>query len=371
MPSVSLVATSNTPTYPGDEGTAPPNPMIPCNNSAPSIGTGSPNARKQTANDAALTSHSTSDQATTPAKREGLRNTASPSTNPSIADRTRTANRCGSSRCAIASSRRSQGAGFTTTITATTSAAPNTIAPTIATWTSDTPPTIASRGNEGAAIATAISPSMVSASNTRSTPIEPSTVVNRTGVRRLSTQARANSPARAGSRLFAMKPIAVASHNAASGSGRPAGSRSSTRHRSARIGKVRVARMTVAASSATLARCTCVMTSVKLTSCNAQARRPTDTARPTIQAQRDRALVGLEGEDNEIADFVEQRTELVGREVPRLLAQLLGARQGTLPAVHQALDIDHVQRGHRGRAWRRGGGRRSGRGARGGERRRG
>src|ERR1041384_3830764 len=346
MPSVSLVATSNTPTYPGDEGTAPPNPMIPCNNSAPSIGTGSPNARKQTANDAALTSHSTSDQATTPAKREGLRNTASPSTNPSIADRTRTANRCGSSRCAIASSRRSQGAGFTTTITATTSAAPNTIAPTIATWTSDTPPTIASRGNEGAAIATAISPSMVSASNTRSTPIEPSTVVNRTGVRRLAPPPPANSP-------------------------RPAGSRSSTRHRSARIGKVRVARMTVAASSATLARCTCVMTSVKLTSCNAEARRPTDTARPTIQAQRDRALVGLEGEDNEIADFVEQRTELVGREVPRLLAQLLGARQGTLPAEHQALDIDHVQRGHRGRAWRRGGGRRSGRGARGGERRRG
>jgi hypothetical protein len=42
-------------------------------------------------------------------------------------------------------------------------------------------------GNEGAAIATAISPSITSASNTRSTPIEPRAVVKRTGSWREAT----------------------------------------------------------------------------------------------------------------------------------------------------------------------------------------
>src|SRR2546426_4177216 len=80
--SVARVAASNTPTNPGDDGRATPNPIIPCNNSAPSAGTGRPNAWKQIANDAPFTSHSSSDHATTPTNRPGLFSTSSPATRP-------------------------------------------------------------------------------------------------------------------------------------------------------------------------------------------------------------------------------------------------------------------------------------------------
>src|SRR6059036_1298758 len=78
MASVTRVAASNTPTNPGEAGSATPKPMIPCSRNAPSAGTASPKARKHTANAAAFTSHCTTDQPTTPRNRPGLFSTSSP-----------------------------------------------------------------------------------------------------------------------------------------------------------------------------------------------------------------------------------------------------------------------------------------------------
>ena len=66
-------------------------------------------------------------------------------------------------------------------------------------------------------IATAIKLTSINPSNTRSTPTEARAVEKRTGNWRDATYARANSPARTGRRLFAMKPIAVACQSAPSG----------------------------------------------------------------------------------------------------------------------------------------------------------
>src|ERR1051325_3780846 len=74
--SVARVAASNKPMNPGELGSATPKPMIPCSRNAPAGGTGSPNARKQTANAAAFTSHCTTDQNTTARKRPGVLSTS-------------------------------------------------------------------------------------------------------------------------------------------------------------------------------------------------------------------------------------------------------------------------------------------------------
>src|SRR2546430_1539202 len=97
--SVARVAASNTPTYPGELGSATPNPMIPCSRNAPTAGTGNPNARKHVANAAAFTSQSTADQTTTATKRPGLLSTSSPATNPSAMRVIRSATRAGRPAC--------------------------------------------------------------------------------------------------------------------------------------------------------------------------------------------------------------------------------------------------------------------------------
>ena len=165
----------------GVEGTATPKPMMPCSSSAASSGTASPKARKQIANAAAFVIHSTSDQNTTPANRAGLFSTASPSTIPSEACSTRSAARTGSTRRAMRSTSTSQGVGRFAIRSATSRNAPNSTAVDAAIVESERPPTCACAGNDKAAIATAINASMTSASNTRSTAIEPSAVVKRTG----------------------------------------------------------------------------------------------------------------------------------------------------------------------------------------------
>ena len=61
-------------------------------------------------------------------------------------------------------------------------------------------------------MATVIRATMAMPSMMRSTATEASAAGKRTPVRRLAANARANSPARAGRMLFAMKPMAVACH---------------------------------------------------------------------------------------------------------------------------------------------------------------
>ena len=94
----------------------------------------------------------------------------------------------------------------------------------------------------------------------RSTPIDPSAVVKRTGSWRDATYARANSPARAGSRLFAMKPIVMACHRGMNGNGWPLPSRRIDRQRIARTGNVSVATKTVSRSSQPFACCASAQT---------------------------------------------------------------------------------------------------------------
>src|SRR6266516_5053880 len=317
--------------------------MIAWSNSAPSAGTGMPNARKHTANPAALTSHSTSDHATTPANRPGRRSTSSPPINPSASRTSRSARRAGSTPWVILLKKESQGAGRCTTARATSRAAPNPIAPLPATRLTDVPPITASRGKDGAAIASAISPTITNPSITRSTPIDAKAVVKRTGSCRLATYARANSPARAGSRLLAMKPMAVACHSGMSGRRVSSPARSINCQRQVRIGKVAVMRTTLASNNHGSAWLACVKTSRGLTSCSVQTSRATETARPMSPAQRVARLpagrAGFDREGNEVADFFDEGAQALARCRAGFRAQLLGALLGALAAIEQGADV--------------------------------
>src|SRR6266496_259302 len=309
--------------------------MIAWSSSAPSAGTGMPNARKHTANPAAFTSHSTSDHATTPAKRPGRRSTSSPTISPSASRARRSARRAGSTPWVTLLKKESHGVGRCTTARATSSAAPKTIAAPLATRLTDVPPMTASRGNDGAAIASAIM-----ATITRSTPMEAKAVEKRTGSCCLATYARANSPARAGSRLLAMKPTAVACHSGRRGRRVSSPARSINCHRQVRIGKVAVMRATLASNSHGSAWLACVSTSRGLTSCSVQTSSATETARPMSQAQRvARLLAGLDGEGNEVADFFDEGAQALARCRAGFLAQLLGALLGALAAIDQGADV--------------------------------
>src|SRR6266446_5713464 len=64
-------------------------------------------------------------------------------------------------------------------------------------------------------------------------------------------------------------------------------------------------------------------------------------ASPINQAPLQRFfLLGFDGEDNEIADFVDDRAERVAARALRRLAQLLRALPGTGALVEQGSDID-------------------------------
>src|SRR5256885_1944668 len=113
--SVARVAASNTPTYPGELGSATPNPMIPCSRNAPTAGTGSPNARKHIPNAPAFTSHSTADQRTTATKRGGPFSTPRPPTSPPAMRGIRSPPRAGRTPGTTRPTSAGQGAGPRTT----------------------------------------------------------------------------------------------------------------------------------------------------------------------------------------------------------------------------------------------------------------
>src|SRR2546428_10062847 len=204
-------------------------------------------------------------------------------------------------------------------------------------------------------MASIIRPTSNSPSNTRSTPIEASAVLNRTGNRCCATYARANSPARGGSRLFARTPMAVACHSGPGGNRAPPTSRRIRRQRTARSGNVSVASATATSSSSGSARRTYPTNSRASTPCSAHASSPSVTASPTIHAQReaDAPLLGgagLGSEGNEVADFVDEGPERIARRGACRGAQLLRALERPVAAVQQRADIDHRQRLRRRRA---------------------
>src|SRR2546430_15265934 len=93
--SVTRVAASNTPTNPGELGSATPNPMIPCSRNAPAAGTGRPKARKHTADAAAFTTHSTTDHAAAAGERARPLRAAGPRAHPPAGPAARPANAAG------------------------------------------------------------------------------------------------------------------------------------------------------------------------------------------------------------------------------------------------------------------------------------
>src|SRR5213082_1935069 len=129
-----------------------------------------------------------------------------------------------------------------------------------------------------------------------------------------------------------------------------------SRQRTVRIGNVSVASATVATMRLGFARRTPSTRSPALTPCSAQARSPSVTPSPTTHAHREAAArlgasgtgVGLEGEGNEVADFVDEGEERVAGRLPRRGAQLLGARQRAVSTVYQAADVDHRRLKFRG-----------------------
>ena len=68
------------------------------------------------------------------------------------------------------------------------------------------------------------------------------------------------------------------------------------------------------------------------------------TVSPISQAQRRDVplLLGFDGEDNEIADFVDDRAQIVATHALRRLTQFLGALTGACAAIQQGADVDDL-----------------------------
>src|SRR5258708_3713397 len=138
-----------------------------------------------------------------------------------------------------------------------------------------------------------------------------------------------------------MNPIAVACHRGSHGKARPSASRRINRQRMARSGNVMVARSTARSSSPGSAPRAYATTAGNLTSCNTHARSAAVTTSPMTQAHLAWRLLGFDGEDNEVADFVDDRAEIVAVDALRRLAQLLGALTRPPTAIQQGADVDH------------------------------
>src|SRR5437870_2299751 len=137
-----------------------------------------------------------------------------------------------------------------------------------------------------------------------------------------------------------MKPIVVACHRGRNGNGRPLASRKISRHRIARTGNVSVAKATVRSSSQPLAPCAYAHTLAGSILYSTHTSNAALMASPSSQAplQR-RVLLGFDGEDNEIADFVDDRAKALAARALGDFAQLLRplARPGAF--IEQRLDI--------------------------------
>src|SRR5437867_7551880 len=144
-----------------------------------------------------------------------------------------------------------------------------------------------------------------------------------------------------------MKPIVVACHSGVIGNRSPLASRRISRQRIVRTGNVNVARTTVTKSSQPFA-CSAYVHTLRgsilyrtHTSNAALRASPMSQAHPLPPRQRC-GLLGFDGEDNEIADFVDDGAERVAARALCRFAQLLRAPPGARALVQQRVDVDRV-----------------------------
>ncbi len=133
---------------------------------------------------------------------------------------------------------RSAASGNATTAPAAINAASDSRPAIWAPRASDTPPTTTPAGKSDMSNPAASRPMTASPSKTRSTATEDMAAVKRTPESLVAAKTRTSSPARKGRMLLAMKPIAVACQSGHGLSAAPDSSRSSSRQRINRMGKV-------------------------------------------------------------------------------------------------------------------------------------
>src|SRR2546428_10081748 len=142
-----------------------------------------------------------------------------------------------------------------------------------------------SPGNAGASIAPTSIAMRTTASNTRSTASDATAATNPTrGVSRVSANARATSPARAGRTLLTIMPTAVARQSSMNGNRGATGSRI-TRQRIARNGKVDVATAAASTNSPRFACARPERTSAKGMSLKVHQSGPALNAKPSAPRQ--------------------------------------------------------------------------------------
>src|SRR6266566_5007924 len=146
-----------------------------------------------------------------------------------------------------------------------------------------------------------------------------------------------------------MKPIAVACQSGSEGNLWPSISRRIRRQRIVRSGNVAVASATAARSNSASAWRASSQTCRRSMRWSTQASNATLTTSPKSQAPRQRRLLlGFDGEDNEVADFVDDRAEALAARALCGFSQFLRALAGTCSLVEQPPDIDWFSVGSAG-----------------------
>ena len=172
---------------------------------------------------------------------------------------------------------------------AATRAAPASAPAIWAAWATDTPPTATPAGRSEAMRPRPSSATTARPSKIRSTAMEERTAPNEVSVSLAAAKTRTSSPARKGSRLLAMKPMATACHSGIPGSGPPSPRRSSNCQRNTRSGKVSVARTAATSSGRVRAARRRAPTSAMSTPRSAQRRSPIESAIPRTAEMARRA----------------------------------------------------------------------------------
>src|SRR6266566_6202761 len=150
-----------------------------------------------------------------------------------------------------------------------------------------------------------------------------------------------------------MKPIVVACHSGVIGNRSPLASRRISRQRIVRTGNVNVARTTVTKSSQPFACSAYVHTLrgsilYRTHTSNAALRASPMSQAPPLPPRQRCGLLGFDGEDNEIADFVDDGAERVAAGPLGGFAQLLDALAGASAPVEESPDVDRLRSVARG-----------------------
>src|SRR6185437_15921378 len=208
---------SNTPKNPGALGTDTPIAINPCTRSAALNGAVMPTALNASQNATPFKSQCSTAQNNTSRNRPGCVSTPNPEAN----DRNAVTPRCsspGATRRENSSNNRIMRPGKNTTRYNMNTAIATSTAPPVIHVATGRPATRCSRGNAGSSSAPSMSSSTTNASNTRSTASDAMADEKPTrGVSCVSAYARASSPARAGTTLFTIMPMAVARHKMPNG----------------------------------------------------------------------------------------------------------------------------------------------------------